>query len=87
MEEVTQELNDASIKAFEYTKKFPEGPVRPPVFEYNAKTMCITLLAGMIVEFPPELETVLGLSSSQNSLIIRLVLQGSEVVTRVTCKP
>jgi len=70
MEELTQELNQASVKAFAYVSQFYDGPFKPPIFDYkpHAKRMCITLLAGMILEFPPELETILGLSPSQNPL-------------------
>src|SRR5688572_10192598 len=64
MEELIQELNQASTRAF------ADGPVRPPVFEYKAtaKKMRVTLQPGMTLEFPPELETTLGLSLSQNPL-------------------
>ena len=70
MDELIQELNDASVRAFAYTRDFSDGPIRPPVFEYKytAKRTCVTLQVGMTLEFPPELETILGLDPSQNPL-------------------
>ena len=69
MEELTEELNRASIRAFDYTKKYRNGLVYPK-FEYTAtaKRMIIWLPATMSIQFPPVLETILGLSPSQNPL-------------------
>jgi hypothetical protein len=70
MEELTQELNLASDRAFNYTRNLPDGLIRPPVFEYKstAKRMCVVLQDGMTLEFPPELEVILGFSTTQNPL-------------------
>jgi hypothetical protein len=70
MEELIQKLNRASERAFDYTKKLPEGAIRPPAFEYmpTSKRARVVLQAGMTLQFPPELEAILGLSSSQNPL-------------------
>jgi len=70
MDELTQEMNQATIRAFAYTQQYPEGPVSPPKFEYDhtAKRIYVTLLAGMSIEFPSELEAILGLSPSQNPI-------------------
>jgi hypothetical protein len=70
MEELTLELNNAAQRAFDYVAKLPEGSIMPPIFSYKqaAKKMCITIQEGMTIEFPPELEVILGLSSMQNPL-------------------
>ena len=72
MEELVQVLNQAAVRAFQYTRGYSGNvnPISPPVFDYipNAKTIRITLLAGMYVQFPPELEIILGLSPEQNPI-------------------
>ena len=72
MEELVQELNQAAARAFNYTRVYGGNvkPLDPPAFDYisHAKKIRITLIAGMYIEFPPELETILGLPSSQNPM-------------------
>ena len=72
MEELTQELNQAAIRAFDYTRIYVTtgDPIAPPVFDYvaNAKQVRVTMISGMSIEFPPELVTVLGFSPEQNPI-------------------
>ena len=68
MHELTQELNQASIRAF--ASSDVDGKVIPPVFYYKTITrrMYITIPAGMSLEFPLSLESILGLSEDQNPM-------------------
>src|SRR6267154_1884331 len=68
MHELTQELNQASIGAF--ASSDADGKVVPPVFYYKTITrrMYITIPAGMSLEFPLSLESILGLSEDQNPM-------------------
>ena len=72
MDELTQEMNRAAVKGFEYTSVYNKGldPITAPVFGYtaNARKIHVTMLPGMVIEFPPELVTMLGLSLEQNPL-------------------
>src|SRR6267154_2908223 len=67
MEEVVQELNLASIGAF--TASRVDESINPPVFYYRAITrrIYVTIPVGMSIEFPSSLESILGLTPSQNS--------------------
>ncbi len=66
MEEVQQELNFAATAAFDILSV----NIKPPVFYYRTITrrMYITVPAGMSVEFPSLLESILGLTPLQNPI-------------------
>ena len=68
MEEVTQELNLAASGAF--AADGLDTKINPPVFYYKTITrrIYVALPAGMSVEFPPALESILGLTPSQNPM-------------------
>jgi hypothetical protein len=70
MEELTDEMNHATIQEFSKLEKTITPPITPPEFTYKPITrrIHITLPAGMRIEFPPLLETILGLSYSQNPI-------------------
>jgi hypothetical protein len=71
MEEVTQELNLASGAAFAATGI--DQVISPPTFYYREITrrIYVTIAAGMSIEFPPSLESVLGLTPEQNPMCNR----------------
>lgn len=64
MEELTEELNQASIRTYTHLAK----TMKPPTFDYKSTTrrMYVTLPPGMSITFPPILETILGFSWEQN---------------------
>ncbi len=68
MEEVQQELNHATSEALAETRL--NLKMKPVTFYYKPLTrrMYITLMGGMSVEFPPVLESVLGLSPGQRRM-------------------
>ena len=70
VDELVREINQAAARAFAHAKLYPNDPVSPPVFEYkrNARKVFITMTSQMGIEFPPELETILGLAPEQNPL-------------------
>ena len=75
MDELVLEMNQAAGRAFAHAKLYPDDPVTPPVFEYkhNAKKIIIIMTDHMQITFPPELETILGLSPEQNPLYNKAV--------------
>ena len=68
MEEVVQELNLASMGAF--AARGIDQTITPPIFYYKSITrrIYITIPAEMRIEFPPSLESILGLTESQNPI-------------------
>ena len=68
MEEVVQELNLASAGAF--TASHVEEAISPPVFYYRVITrrIYVNLPGGMSIKFPASLESILGLTPSQNPM-------------------
>lgn len=68
MEELTHELNLATMGAFHSRPETDK--ITPPAFYYKTITrrMFINVPVGMNIEFPPVLESILGLSSSQNPM-------------------
>src|SRR5688572_30046616 len=68
MEELTQELNQATIRAFSSSRV--DNSIIPPTFYYKSITrrIYITIPSGMSIEFPSSLEKILGLAESQNPL-------------------
>src|SRR5688572_14956928 len=68
MEELTEELNQASIRAFTYSRVHTS--IVPPQFYYKSITrrMYITIAPGMRIEFSPTLESILGLTETQNPM-------------------
>jgi nitrogen fixation protein len=71
MEDLAHELNAASYNAFSTPSDYNKPTPYPPEFRYKkvAKRIIITVDAGMVVKFPPVLETILGLSPKQNPVI------------------
>ena len=68
MEEVTQELNVAATGAFAAVGL--DAKIKPPTFYYRTITrrIYVTIAAGMSIKFPPSLESILGLTPSQNPM-------------------
>ena len=66
MEELTDELNHATSRAFSRVY----SSIDPPDFYYKPMTrrMFFTIPPGMSLQFAPALESILGLSETQNSM-------------------
>jgi hypothetical protein len=64
MEELCEEMNQTSIRAFSETRV----NIAPPTFHYKAITrrFFFTIAPGLSIYFPQPLEDILGLTSSQN---------------------
>ena len=71
MDDLVQELNLASFDAFKTPTNYNERTPSSPAFYYksSAKRIVINAEAGMIIKFPPVLETILGLSPTQNPIV------------------
>ena len=71
MEDLVHELNLASFDAFKTPANYIAPTPNSPAFYYkvSAKRIVITADAGMIIKFPPVLETILGLSPTQNPIV------------------
>jgi hypothetical protein len=70
MEELVHEMNNAGFRAFSTSREFIDESINPPTFFYKttARRIYITLPAGMSIEFPPTLESILGLGTLQNPM-------------------
>ena len=70
MEQLVQELNQSTIKTFTTLRPTTDHLITPPVFYYKdiTRRINIALPPGMNMKFPPLLESILGLSPSQNPL-------------------
>src|SRR6267154_526163 len=68
MKEVTQKLNVAATGAFAAVGL--DAKIKPPTFYYRAITrrIYVAIAAGMSIKFPPSLESILGLTPSQNPM-------------------
>ena len=66
MDELGDEFNYAAMRAFSRVSAL----IEPPEFYYktSSRRMLITMPPGMSLEFPPSLESILGLTSRQNPI-------------------
>ena len=71
MEDLVHELNLASFDAFKTPTNYNGQTPSSPAFYYksSAKRIVITADAGMTIKFPAVLETILGLSPTQNPIV------------------
>src|SRR5437867_10488549 len=68
MEEIVQELNLTAVKAFAAADL--EKTHNPPTFNYKAITrrVHVAIPAGMSIEFPTSLESILGITRAQSRM-------------------
>ena len=73
MEDLIREINATARRAFEPPSDLEQDEITtsPPIFYYKKfeKRVLISLEVGMIIKFPPALESILGFSPQQNPLV------------------
>jgi len=70
MDQLTHELNQTTLKAFSASRSSTNNVISPPVFSYKGSTrkISITVPVGLSITFPPVIESILGLTPSQNPI-------------------
>jgi hypothetical protein len=73
MEDLIREINSTARRAFEPPSDLDDGEITtsPPIFYYKRfeNRVIASLEVGMIIHFPPALESILGFSPQQNPLV------------------